>query len=763
MKSIYHTHPVEDAPRSVILQNRCGNRLSLLCYDDRIELEFIYKPNAFRRKDYRARNFSNRDVFTSFFSSAELPEIKVGYVKEFEYDPFVTRLHIESPSGARNTVTVVNAADENCFAIAARCPITLAFRPHRAFEATDGLILEQFSDRGEDIVSFVSFPGFEPNRFRVLDDGLHVLQTMENEVILIGAEESRGQVLRVLRALGTLDLDKLIACTERTIAPALSQGKISCKDPAMQELIDLNRRLVYSGLDEGGACFGALNRLYYLIWIRDGSMTATMFARSGTLEMLRIWTPFAMMNPSDRLTNDNVRAREFLQILGTRWTKAEDDGIYYVVTSLFHLFTRTGSDSLLRSSLFGELQQAVDALLEKRFRPKEGLFASDTIGETTLPSSPYYGYDSVNGRMEQDFKHVKDGRKVCANMSLYYNVNMYNVVKMMQVLMKATASPDSGRLKHYAGLAKVFEHSIREKFVSPEGIYYSEILEYDDGSREKTSLTPASNPWEYSWAVTVGPFIPDHALSLASARAVAARWSKRIGYCPWNCIAGLLREYGMPSTEYRSMMDNQVNDAFNDTQKYPMRGALSEYADWKDSWRGIPFSIATFIWSVSSQLLQALPQGVAVRVGRLVDSIDGYAYRDYSLFAKASGEGDTVGRWSINGERIDHSLVVPQSLLRQGVNHISVERVTQNNQPRLFAASAMLLGVEHEGTTVRYRFTAPVRDTNCIFDNAKAYKSIAVYDSAGSPVTAELRDLLDTGKSVMIIPCEGDFTVNAAV
>lgn len=104
MKTIYREPLVEEGKHNIILQNRCGNRLTMLCMEDDMQLEFVYKPNAYRRKEYQARNFSNRDNQTVLFQGFELPEIKAAYISKFDYDPFDTKVHIQLPNGGTNTI-----------------------------------------------------------------------------------------------------------------------------------------------------------------------------------------------------------------------------------------------------------------------------------------------------------------------------------------------------------------------------------------------------------------------------------------------------------------------------------------------------------------------------------------------------------------------------------------------------------------------------------------------------------------------------------
>ena len=112
MPGYYASPMVEEAPRNIILQNRCGNRVTMMFFDDRTDLQFIYKPNAFRRKEYAARNFSNRDNYTELFTKFQFPQIQESYIKEWEYDPFFTQLVTKTPWDAKNNISIVNIADE---------------------------------------------------------------------------------------------------------------------------------------------------------------------------------------------------------------------------------------------------------------------------------------------------------------------------------------------------------------------------------------------------------------------------------------------------------------------------------------------------------------------------------------------------------------------------------------------------------------------------------------------------------------------------
>ncbi|MFO8007775.1 MAG: hypothetical protein R6V05_08575, partial [Candidatus Brocadiia bacterium] len=710
MRDPYRTEQVEDGVQNVILQNRCGNRLTALVRQDATELEFVYKPNAFRRAEFRARNFSNRDNYTALFARSELPEIGAGMVQEVSYDPFLTVLATRSAGGAENDISLLNVADENLFALSASRPLLLAFVPHGAFVAEDGLLYEEFADRGEQIVSFVAFEGFERNRYRMLADGRHVMQIMQDEVVLVGGEESVYQMGRVLDRLGGMDREELIAHTEAAVRPLVSRGRLDVQDDRVGRVAELNRRLLWSGLDAGGACFGALNRIYYLIWFRDGAISASHMARAGDPGPVRVWAPFALANPSEWHEWNGRRCPEYLQMVGSPWTKREDDGLYYAVLSAFSAYRSTADDRFVRPALLETLTDAVDYHVATRWDDELALFGSDTVGETTLGGSEQFGYDSVDGSMETGEFHRSGAAGFARAHTLYHNCNMYNVFRMMQVLLAEGGSERNGAFGRYGRRADELAGSIRQNFLDEDtGHFLSSHMVHPDGKAHWRGFGEGDF-WEYAWAVSTGPFFPDLNAAVRSARMVRQDWPQAAsyGYCPWNAVAALLSEFGMGSEQFRDMLSDEVAEALQEGGKYPMQGALPERHGEGNRWRGLPFSAATFLSALAGQVLKGLPMGVAVRASDLVTGATDFTFRGSRIRAASTGQGDTVAEVAVNGRPLEGSLQLPEARLRTGMNRVEIVRGQPGPGPRLFASDARLLEVRRQDGGLLYRLASPV-------------------------------------------------------
>ncbi len=756
MQEPFREHVIEDAKRNIILQNRCGNRLSLLMYEDSTALEFVYKPNAYRRKDYRARNFSNRDVYTTLFSKFQLPRLKVSYIQEFDYDPFYSQLVTKTPFDAKNKLHFINIADENAFAIAAKAPLVLQFKPHHQFNIANGLITEHFNDRGENIISFICFEDFEENRLRKLDNGDYVLQIFENEVVIVGGESDNYQVDRVIKKLKGKSLDELVAMNERSLDNVLSKGAIDFNHPDYQRVIDLNRRIVYSGLDEGGACYGAINRIYYLIWVRDGAMTASLMARAGNPDMINIWAPFLLNNPSYvKRKAGKERSPEFLQIVGTRWTKDEDDGIFYAMLSLYTYFTHTGKLDLVNGQEYQNVVKALDNYLEKNWDASKDMIVSDTRGETPLRSNPYFGYDVVNGNFEKNTHHISEGKSVSKTASLYNQVNTYNILMMLQVLMDQRDEMPVFE-KKYSSVLNTITQTINGQFYNKEqDCYYMGYNYYDDGTTGYENID--DNPWEYTWAVSLGPFFPDLPKAVKSARKVHQIWEADgdYGYCPWNTLSAMLYEYGMSSGDYQKMLQDEIKEAMMLTEKYPMPGALSEYRTHIESWRGLPFSAGSFLYSTASQMLKSLPFGLAVRASNNVDTITNFHFRISRINAYADGQGDAVEYCSINGRKVPYSLQIPETWLRQGNNRIEIKRTIQTNLFRLYASNIQLIDIDADEKQVVYSLSAAI-PPQLVFNDLNDDYKINLVDRSGKPMKYEIESVPGTNKKLLKSDLKGE-------
>ena len=759
MNNIYRNPNTENGIHNIILQNRCGSRLTALFHNEFIEIELIYKPNAYRRKEFHARNFSNRDIYTLLFKELRIIDIKPENIKSFDYDPFVTGVLLESHTQAKNKLTFINNVDENCFAMMATSPLTIAFKPRKEFVTDDGLLYEFFSDRGEEIVSFVLFDSYLENRYRALDDGTHVLQIFENDIIYFGGEENLYQVKRLARKLKAYTPGELIAYNEKQIKKYTDKSILHIRDMDFKKVVDLNKRVVFSMADEGGVTFGAINRLYHLIWIRDTMMSASMLALSGNPYLLERAYPFILNSPSVvKKVNDHVY-RQYLQMAGTKWGKNETDGLFYLVYGLYNLYQTTGDDTYLYSEELSKVAEAVDYSIEELYDTDEQMFGSDTIGETALKNSPFFGYDAVTGQMDEyrDPQEKYNGRNVAYCYTIYQNINMYNVLRMLEVLINASPDMDVSKTGKYKKLAFTLKESITKRFINDRGAYKAACFVLDDGDR--LWQEELHNPWEYSWAVSLGPFYPDIGAALTSTRLVYEQWGpgEAYGLCPWNTISRVLKEYGMSDEEYTKMLSIEIRDALSYTEKFPMTGTSTEYAGMPWTLRALPFSTGSLVYSLQSLILQPLAMGIAVRASRFVNRAENFIYRNARIYAETSGEGETVSRVFVNDRELKASLQIPESYLYNGKNNIQIIGSGSFDRPRLYSSSCTLYDIKTEASKTEYIIDC-ITEADMIFENLQDKNKLKIFDKKGERIEYTLIELINTNKSVVSFTATGRLT-----
>ncbi len=561
-----------------------------------------------------------------------------------------------------------------------------------------------------------------------------------------------------------MTFDQLCNANEMTLSTVLDRSTFACNNSDLQKVLDINKRIVYSAFDEGGAVNGALARIYYLIWNRDGSMSSSLMAMAGMPELVKLWAPFILHNPSWILTDPvtGERSPEYLQILGTRWTKSEDDGIYYALLSVYTHYMTTGSDALIHTDDFSRLLEAVDRFIDKTWEPDKKMVGSDTRGETTLRSSPFYGYDAVNGMMYTDLKESDvEHTTLSRSYSLYNQVNTYNLLRMVMALMEQDSEYDGARYAKYAGMAGDIENTVKTTFKDDKGFLYAGLEKMSDGTEHWRRFERGADYWEYAWAVSLGPFYPALDLQIASARMAAKAWPtlSNYGYCPWNTLAGFLYEYGMSSDDYEDMLSQEVKDALTVTKRYTMPGAVTEYQGQPEGWRALPFQIGALYYSMGYRMLHALPEGLSVRASHSVNSLKDFRYLNSTFNVTAHGEGDDVGSFTLNGETFNGTLQIPGDRMQTGTNGIFVERTTKSSGVRLRSSDVQLTGYQETAKGYTY-FIKTSWKAHLVFDHLRGASDVTVTDAgSGENVTFKTVMLPEKGKSMVVIDGTGDYRV----
>ena len=696
----------EEGLRNLSFLSPAGNRLEWMQGPEHTRLRLVYRPHAARRTDFPSRNFSTRDIHTDAFARIRLEQLPDSAVSAIHYDPFHTVIETAHASSARNRIELLTLADENAFALTARGPLTLSFRPRNAFTIEDNCLWERFEDRGEEIISFVLFDDLETNRVRRHDDGSVVLQIFGPEALLIGAEENPAQLRRLRRHFAGRRFADLAQANEATLAAHTRRARPTLARPDFQAVADLNHRILLSGFDLGGACNSGFCRIYHLIWNRDGGLASAEHAAAGQPETVRRWASLGVGNPSQKTFPDGSTRPFYSQLVGTRWNKDEEDGWYFSVLSAHAHWRATGETTLLAPRYLDLLTAGLQTLLDETYlaptaeHPAAGLFHCSARCEMVLPSDLYTGNDIVNGRyydQPSDAFYYR-GQPVHRLWSLYINTLNWQGLKTFAALLRlAPAGDRAAQADRVEALADSLETAILKRFRQPDGSFLAEHLQLADGSHHAVAL-PEAEMWEMNWALAMPPFCFRPELTLPALRTIIDHYTaeQRRCYSPWPLQAALLREFqDAPASD--AMLASMVNDARHiDDSRYPLQDAIPERGgvtvtkEWP-AWRPTLFCCAPFLRALSADLLAPLPFGLAARSGTLTTRLDRFVYRGLEITATTSGQGHEVGQLTVNGHAVPGTLQIPETLLRIGeINTLHVERSANAGEPRLHRSDATL-------------------------------------------------------------------------
>lgn len=464
-------------------------------------------------------------------------------------------------------------------------------------------------------------------------------------------------------------------------------------------------------------------------------------------------------NPSRQFQHGGHTVNEFLQIVGTRWTKAEDDGLYYAVLSLYTLYQTTGNPIYLDTSQLVKLVNSMNYVINTKYDTHHQLFMSQTRGESLMSSSPLFGYDPVNGTLvvdpPEEYQHKE--RRITHLASLYQNSNMYNVLCMLIILLDA-AQIEHQQLSHYYAFTNQLKQSLQSQFINQDGLFYSSLLFFDND----TTLWDAfeeGDVLEYTWAVTLGPFFFDTLTTLRSAYHLYTHGTqvKPYNYSAWNTLSHFLKEWRLPDKDFETMITSEIDESGCVTTKYPMTHAIIEYQQDLEGWRGLPFCIAPLITSVTALLLQSLPQGLAVRASMLVDSVTYFQYRTCVLHIVATDIGEEVHRWLFAGRTIECSLQIPERWLVMGSHQIQIVRGSTPRLPRLYSSNARLLDIYKQGSTITLEFFNAV-PSELVFEGIEQ-DTLHIYSSEGDMLIYEQKSVTNDSRSLIFIEYLGNFTI----
>jgi hypothetical protein len=747
---------IYDLPgKTILMHNRMGVRIELNL--DRVGLlELWISPRAGESLDYRDRNFSCRDDHTRLMDRIELPRLGAERFIRCEYDPFHSVIYFHE-----QTLHLVSAFDRPTVLMWFERPEWVDLKSDKAdapVARTDSLFEVKHPDRGKEFAFCVAL-GTGQGRF------VHQLQIDEGRSTFARAELSRRQVMAISGELTNQPVRRwardaarttpatTLAGNEREIRQALRVGSFRLKGRAkLQRLLDINRRVLLAMQDASGAIRAALNRIYYLIWVRDGAIIECFHAHAGTREPVEKWAEFVLANPTV-VEDERPRGRTFTMLANRRITKWEEDGVFYAIWSAFTAWTQSGEDRFVTGDNLALLEEAMKWLEDYCYDSSAGLMGRYHYCESPLPGSRGDGWDNAVGKPTGPARREYGGKSIRRSYDIYINLYSY----ASYVMLAAMKGPREGR--RY--LRKADRLADRMKDFFGRGLpAYGDLLA-DDGTH-----VPAG-PYglditDYVWALSITPFVPEPwRMPAIREKLFANARRKPAGYF----LAGYFSLLSSLDTDWfdegtlLEAIEYAAAQCYRPGDYLPMPNTVVEMLDVPDGSgshdvRPQAFSVGPWLATIVGLGLRRLPFGLAVRGTAALSEIREYAYRDHAIDVRFSGHG-SIRCIMLNRKKLVGSLQVPEGLLRPGKNNISMTMgETDEDKPLLVSSTVRLQQVDASDEGLQYQLDAYGRNT-LVFRNV-AGRRIRVVDDRGRPAT--LRRKTVSGRTYVEFDGAGRFS-----
>lgn len=689
--------------KTILLHNPSGLRVEIHLQDEG-NIELWYSPRAERSVSHRDRNFSNRDDHMRLWDAIRLPGLGVADFLHCEYDPFYVTLHfthqilrlavsyhapliyldtrasqiVDLKSHRNNQVLV---SDPGRFQIRhqeRRKRFEFTARSRQARFTYQPIIESGRSAHGSACL--------EPGQLLViggdLDEDLSRLDQSITDILSDGYDQTRDQ-------------------DETAIGKALKAGTFSLRHlPELEKLVEVNRRILLAMQDKQGAIRAAIDRIYYLIWVRDGALSEIFQARSGNAVPLTHWKNFLLANAT-RIEDPAHKGWMYGQLTNpiSKW---QEDGLFFAVWTVYEHWTQTGT-APTQEELF-TLAEATDWYERYCFDPVRHLFGRYFAGETAFKGTRDYGIDGMAGKYPDQGGVIFAGQQVIQSFDLYINLLNWNVYLMLAEM--ATDFKKIRDWKHRAAEIRTALLPLIDKEVPDYG-----WLILEDG-RIVLAEAPGLSRSDYEWALTITPYFPTHhadgirghllenILEDPSGQNVAAYYA----------LLQAIDPLDMDQSQRQSAIMLAATPSVQPGETLPMPYTMLEKLAGKlgdpcHNVRPQASSIGPFLATLTGLGLRRLPHGLALRPNLTLKKIEHFEYRGriIQVFFDENRSG-----LSINHAEIPHTWQVPENLLHPGKNvlHFPAAATAFPEAPTLLSSTARLTHIHFHGHSITYHFDA---------------------------------------------------------
>jgi hypothetical protein len=415
-------------------------------------------------------------------------------------------------------------------------------------------------------------------------------------------------------------------------------------------------------IDESAAYRASLKAIYSLIWIRDSGFSFAYQAAAGWPHKLSELSRLLLDNPLTVRDSSLPPGRIFGQLVNRDLGKLEEDGLYYVVWTLFTQWTQTGIEPVLTQSDHELLDEALAWLEAVTWDEARGLYGGHFADETPAHGHRDCGWDHAIGKPTGDDDRIHfEGHPVSRSYDVYFNIIQHSTHIMLAALRDEPT--------HLAKVERVWPELEKLLRIRHEGIPISGELELAESGKHVVSphWGPAGSCCV--WGLTMPNFIPlddwDDVLAATLDAIIAA---PDMHFMNGICSAmAAVDPWVYPEEKLIGMHHHIAQQTMRPGKFLPMGGAMPEKfhaleGDLYHDIRPQGFAMGAWLAAWSSLGLRRLPYGLALRPTAAFDRIEAYPWKSGLLVFHFGPTGRNVAL-EIDGRIIPGTLQIPENNL----------------------------------------------------------------------------------------------------
>ncbi|HKK67718.1 MAG TPA: hypothetical protein VJ946_05880, partial [Bacteroidales bacterium] len=327
---------------------------------------------------------------------------------------------------------------------------------------------------------------------------------------------------------------------------------------------------------------------------------------------------------------------------------------------------------------------------------EKGLFGRYHRCETPFSGSRGFGWDNAVGRPTNKYYATHEGDTIVFSYDIYMNNLNYSTYLMLAAM--EYANNNDQKSAEYLAKANTLEKNIN-KWLKDK----NSLPPYGDLLTNNGDLVQAGpyglDETDYQWALSIPPFLPNKPEVLRNISNLLLQDMqedpKGMFICAYNAILTSMDPLIHDEKQMMERLEYLVPQSVRAGKYLAMPYTIPELVDQEDGdpfhdVRPLVYSIAPWISAVTNFGLHRMPFGIALRGTQYLEKLINYTYKNALLDVNYTGEGE-LNEIKINGQKLAHSYQIPDEILQDGENKVTVVMAAQTAPENILAASTIRL------------------------------------------------------------------------